>query len=106
VLVVPSLWLENSPLVIHEAFLAGVPVVGARTGGINGLVSDGTNGLLYEPTSAAELGAALQRLIDQPELLAAFSRQLPDVKSIAEDARGWNALYTEVRENHRSRQPA
>ena len=34
VLVVPSLWLENSPLVIHEAFMAGVPVVGARIGGI------------------------------------------------------------------------
>src|SRR5947207_12826741 len=29
VLVVPSLWLESSPLVIHEAFMAGVPVVGA-----------------------------------------------------------------------------
>ena len=36
VLVVPSLWLENSPLVIHEAFMAGIPVVGARIGGIAG----------------------------------------------------------------------
>ena len=34
VLVVPSLWLENSPLVIHEAFQAGVAVVGRRIGGI------------------------------------------------------------------------
>ena len=30
VLVVPSVWPENSPLVIHEAFLAGVPVVADR----------------------------------------------------------------------------
>jgi glycosyltransferase involved in cell wall biosynthesis len=105
VLVVPSLWLENSPLVIHEAFMSGVPVVGARTGGIDGLVTDGTNGLLYEPTSAAALGAALQRLVDHPEMLAAFSRQLPEVKTIAQDAREWDALYTEVRENRRSRQP-
>src|SRR4029079_12294240 len=30
VLVVPSLWLENSPLVIHEAFMAGIPLCGAR----------------------------------------------------------------------------
>ena len=28
VLVVPSLWPENSPLVIHEAFMHGVTVVG------------------------------------------------------------------------------
>ncbi len=37
-LVVPSLWPENSPLVIHEAFMAGVPVVAARIGGIPELV--------------------------------------------------------------------
>ena len=59
VLVVPSLWLENSPLVIHEAFMAGVPVVGARIGGISDLVRDGENGLLYPPESSAALAAAL-----------------------------------------------
>jgi len=32
VLVVPSIWFENSPLVIHEAFLAGVPVIAASIG--------------------------------------------------------------------------
>ena len=53
VLVVPSLWLENSPLVIHEAFMAGIPVVGARIGGIADLVDDGRTGLLYEPRRRA-----------------------------------------------------
>ncbi len=78
VLVVPSLWLENSPLVIHEAFMAGVPVVGARIGGITSLVKDvkdvkdvediedGGTGLLYDPASAVELRAALNRLIGNP----------------------------------------
>src|SRR4029079_3623284 len=47
-LVVPSLWLENSPLVIHEAFQCGVPVVGARLGGIAGLVREGVDGLPHE----------------------------------------------------------
>ena len=55
VLVVPSIWLENSPLVIHEAFMVGVPVVGAKIGGISDLVRHGENGLLYEPQSAAAL---------------------------------------------------
>ena len=52
VLVVPSLWPENSPLVIHEAFMHGVPVVGSRSGGIPDLVVDGVNGLLAEAFSA------------------------------------------------------
>src|SRR5262249_34232063 len=65
-LVVPSLWPENSPLVIHEAFMAGVPVVGARQGGIAELVLHGVNGLLYDAASVSGLAAALQTLIDEP----------------------------------------
>ncbi len=103
---VPSLWLENSPLVIHEAFMAGVPVVGARIGGIAELVADGQNGLLYDPASPGELAAALRTLVNHPDRLAAFARSLPRVKSIAQDARDWDAIYTEVRENRQSRQPA
>src|SRR5262249_12682423 len=102
-LVVPSLWLENSPLVIHEAFMAGVPVIAARTGGIAELVTPVQNGLLYDPTSAGELAAALQSLIDGPERLEGFARQLPAVKSMAEDAREWEALYEEVLERGKPR---
>ena len=47
VLVVPSIWPENSPLVIQEAFLAGVPVVASRIGGIPEAIDDGRNGLLF-----------------------------------------------------------
>ena len=93
VLVVPSLWLENSPLVIHEAFMAGVPVVGARMGGITDLVADGENGFLYEATSSSALAAALRTLIDDPCRLAEFSRRIPAVKSILFDAHQWDALY-------------
>jgi glycosyltransferase involved in cell wall biosynthesis len=98
VLVVPSLWLENSPLVIHEAFLAGVPIVAARIGGIADLITDGRNGLLYDHDSPAMLHGALQRLIDSPDLLAALGRAQPPVKGIVEDAREWDAVYREVLE--------
>ena len=33
-IVVPSIWAENSPLVIHEALQAGVPVITADYGGM------------------------------------------------------------------------
>ncbi len=96
VLVVPSLWPENSPLVIHEAFLHGVPVVGARTGGVPELVVDGVSGLLYEPSSIDELRAALQRAIDDPSILQRLSEGAPPVKSIGQDAREWDARYAAV----------
>jgi len=96
VLVVSSLWPENSPLVIHEAFMRGVPVVAARVGGIPELVHDGINGLLYEPFSADSLRSCLQRLIDDRPLVTSLSRQVPSVKSMHDDALEWSARYQAV----------
>jgi len=93
VLVVPSLWPENSPLVIREAFMAGVAVVGARQGGIPGLVTHGVNGLLYDAFSAADLAAALRVLIGDPGLVARLAARAPAVKSVADDAGEWVRRY-------------
>lgn len=96
VLVVPSLWLENSPLVIHEAFMAGVPVVAARIGGIADLVEDGRTGLLYDPTSPSELESRLRSLIENPARADELARNAPRVKAITEDAREWEDTYGDV----------
>jgi glycosyltransferase involved in cell wall biosynthesis len=98
VLVVPSLWPENSPLVVHEAFMHGVAVVAARTGGIPELVRDGETGLLYEPFSTASLARALQSLIDDPALTARFAAAAPPVKTMETDACEWERRYRRLRE--------
>ena len=69
VLVVPSIWPETSPLVIQEAFLAGVPVVASNIGGIPELVAHERNGLLFEAGDVDGLRHALLRLIEEPDLL-------------------------------------
>jgi glycosyltransferase involved in cell wall biosynthesis len=96
VLVVPSLWPENSPLVIHEAFMHGLPVVAARTGGVPGLVSHGVSGLLYDAFSVDALLLCLQQLVNDRALAEALSRGVPGVKSIETDAREWDARYRQV----------
>lgn len=101
-LVVPSLWLENSPLVIHEAFMAGIPIVGARIGGIADLVEHGVNGLLYTPASSVELRDALRSLIETPERLEELAARVPRVKPLAQDAQEWEATYAEVLERRRA----
>jgi glycosyltransferase involved in cell wall biosynthesis len=95
-LIVSSLWPENSPLVIHEAFMAGVPVIGSRLGGTVDLIEDGVSGLLYEPFSAADLAAKLKRLLDEPGLLERLATALPPVKTIADDAAEWVRVYEEL----------
>ncbi len=96
VLVVASLWPENSPLVIHEAFMAGVPVVGADMGGIPGLVEHEVGGLLYDAFSALELADQLERLVNEPRLLEQLRAGVPAVKTIADDARDWQVRYAGV----------
>ena len=94
VLVVPSIWAENSPLVIQEAFLAGVPVVASRIGGIPELVDDGINGLLFRAGDADDLGRTLTRLLDDQSLLAGMRTRIPPVRTIEDDVSFTRDLYT------------
>ena len=61
-LVVPSVWLETGPLVVLEAFAAGVPVIGSRLGGIAEMVRDGEDGLLFEPNDETQLALAIKKI--------------------------------------------
>jgi len=70
ILAVPSQWLETGPLVVLEAFAAGIPVIGSRLGGIAELVQDGVNGILVEAEFIEAWAAALARLSNEPALLA------------------------------------
>jgi glycosyltransferase involved in cell wall biosynthesis len=63
VLVLPSLWEENCPMIVLEARAAGAPVVCASTGGLPELVDDGRDGLLVDPRDASALAAAIERLV-------------------------------------------
>jgi glycosyltransferase involved in cell wall biosynthesis len=96
VLVVPSIWMENSPLVIHEAFMTGTPVVASRIGGITGLVEHGRNGLLYDAPSADDLGQTLQTLVDEPGRIDALANGAPAVRTLEADAAQWSTTYAEV----------
>lgn len=67
-IVVPSVWVENSPLVIHEALQARVPVITADAGGMAEYVHHEENGLLFAHRDPAALAAQMQRMIDDPQL--------------------------------------
>ncbi len=86
VVVVPSLWYENSPLTIQEAFIAGVPVITGDVGGMAELVRDGVDGLHFRLGDAADLREKLLHIVDHPETIDRLRRGIPTVPNIEEHA--------------------
>ena len=92
VLVVPSLWYENSPLVIHEAFIAKIPVITSNLGGMAELVTHEKNGLLFKPRDVEDLKDKINMFIQNPELVEKYSQETY-VRSIQEDVEEIKKLY-------------
>lgn len=64
VLVVPSVWFENTPLVIYSAQAANCPVIGSNLPGISAVISHNINGLLFEAGNYKDLYEKIKSLRD------------------------------------------
>jgi len=69
VIIMPSVWWENSPLVIQEALRNGRPVICSDIGGMAEKVRDGIDGFHFHTGNAMALAALLKRLADDRQLL-------------------------------------
>ena len=58
---VPSEWYENNPMTVVEAYSMGVPVIGARIGGIPEIVDEGKTGFLFESGNVESLEKAVEQ---------------------------------------------
>jgi glycosyltransferase involved in cell wall biosynthesis len=96
VLVVPSLWWENAPLAIQEAFLAGVPVVVSDIGGMAEKVIDGVTGVHFRVGDARDLAARLKDLHADRLRLFRLAASRPAIRTIAEDAWDLERRYRQL----------
>lgn len=96
VLVVPSIWYENSPLVIQEAFLAGIPVITSDIGGMKELVEDGKDGFTFKTGDAESLRHVMENIEKDPTILNELKPSRNKVRSIEEDAEYILRIYEEV----------
>jgi glycosyltransferase involved in cell wall biosynthesis len=71
-LVVPSIWYENFPRTIVEAFATGLPVITSRIGALADIVTDGETGLLFEPGNPRDLADKMAWALTHPEQMAAM----------------------------------
>ena len=82
VLAVPSQWLETGPMVILEAFAAGIPVMGSNLGGIAESIENEVNGILLKPDSVKEWGNAIQQLSKDRQRLNRLKNHIASPRNI------------------------
>lgn len=71
--IIPSVWLDNSPNVVYEAFSAGRPVVASNRGGMSDFVKDGKTGFLFEPGNINELAEEIIMVLKDKNLFEKLS---------------------------------
>src|SRR5262245_41420677 len=96
VLVVPSIWIENAPFIIREAFASSVPVVASDLGGMAEMVRHNVDGLLFPAGDPQALSVVLRRLLDEPGLVSKLRAGIVRPRSIEEDAAWLRAEYEKL----------
>jgi glycosyltransferase involved in cell wall biosynthesis len=66
-LVFPSLWYENMPKTIVEAYAKGTPVVASKIGAMVDLIDHGRTGLHFTPGDPQDLAAQVRRLVAEQD---------------------------------------
>jgi glycosyltransferase involved in cell wall biosynthesis len=74
--VVPSIWWENSPLVIQEARMNHRPVIASGVGGMAEKVRHEVDGLHFPVGDAHGLADTIRRAIESPEMWDRFRDEL------------------------------
>ena len=89
----PSIWHENTPLVIYFAQAAGCPVVVSNVEGMTEVVKHGVNGLVFQTGNAAALAEAIKILAKDRKLLRRLAQKAKKPKSISEYAAELVTIY-------------
>ncbi len=96
ILIVPSIWFENSPLVIHEASLARIPVIVTDLGGMAEYVKNNVNGLLFERNNVDDLLDKIMMFIRNPNLIDELGNNPIYVQSAEEHAKSVEEIYFKI----------
>ena len=91
--VVPSIWWENSPVVIQEAFLHRRPPITNDIGGMAEKVTDGIDGLHFRVGSPEDLADRLTQALLEPGICDRLAAAAPRPPNLADFARLHLGIY-------------
>jgi len=95
-LCLPSTFSEMSPLVIQEAFAAGIPVIASAVYGNIEMITPEENGLLFSFKSAEDLKKKLGSIIDNTFLLSGMKSRIKPPIPFEELGKEYALLYQKI----------
>jgi glycosyltransferase involved in cell wall biosynthesis len=91
--VVPSIWWENAPLVIQEAFIHKRPVICSDIGGMAEKVTDGVNGLHFRAGDPLSLAETIRKAATTPGLWDHLRKGIPEIYRIEDSVAKLTGIY-------------
>lgn len=101
--VMPSIWWENAPLVLDEAFHHGRPPVCSAVGGMKESVRDRVDGLHFSVGNSLDLAETMREAIEKPELWEQLRGNAPKSRDLGQCADDYIRLFGELRLKAKSR---
>ena len=93
--VIPSIWWENSPLVIQEALAHGRPVIGSDIGGVAENIL-GRGGLTFSAGDAADLASVMAKAIGDYNVFRSLQKSIVAPLSSKQSAEKHVSFYQEL----------
>ncbi|MGD8472482.1 MAG: glycosyltransferase [Anaerolineae bacterium] len=97
ILVMPSMWYENTPVIMYEAFASRTPVIATHEGGMAELIELFHGGWTFPRGDVDALASLMQSLIDSPELVAEAREKIKPVRTIDEHVSDLLEIYDRAR---------
>jgi glycosyltransferase involved in cell wall biosynthesis len=92
-IIVPSIWWENTPLVLLSSLAHRVPAIVTNLGGMTEVVTDGENGFTFEVGNVESLKGVLQKISADPAMLNDLKNKIQRPPRLEDEAFEYEKLY-------------
>lgn len=94
-LVIPSTWYENSPLILLQALATHTPVIVSDVAGLTEFMTEGISGFAFPRGSVGGLAQLLRQVGDDPAIAARMSATTHYERSLQDMARDVLTMYAD-----------
>jgi len=93
ILVIPSSYKENFPLVMQNSLAYNKPVIASNVGGMPEVIKDGVNGFLFEQEDAQGLARIIHKISQNPEIIEKLKEGIVSPPRIESEALQYENIY-------------